>query len=360
MGLTCFQQILLDQVLADYGEGASAQEPSPDLRQAAAIFRRAQKRWHPVSIGVRVAGWVSVLLIPALALGFWILRDHREPPPVTEPTSQTTEPTELTGPETVDLQLLTEARSYNADGTLYSVTVYTYDDRGLPLTLHTDYTDDKLPDQDIRYTYDDHGYLQDSGHSGYTYDGEGRLTGGIVYGIRYQITYDGEGRPERVQAVTGADRLEDMLTFDYEDGQLRYVFDRHNGDPPTVYSFVNDEQGLSTDLPRWSRILPEGYGDLVLTREWGDIGTYELTYTDGVLAQIRHLAASPELEISFRLDEAGNTTWISRPSGESTEYDFRTLTLEADQICRRPRRDFFNEEAPIKCYPDDILRILFP
>lgn len=95
MKLDCFQQVLLEQVLADY-EDLPEEAPSAPPRQAAAIFRRARRRWQPVSTGVRVAGWASILLIPALVLGLWSLRDRHGPPPVTEPTHQTTAPTEPT------------------------------------------------------------------------------------------------------------------------------------------------------------------------------------------------------------------------------------------------------------------------
>lgn len=372
MKLSCFQQVLLDSILELYGPADQTDIPLPSpvyQHRAAHLFRKTQRRSRIlVRIGATVAACVSVLLILQFVLTLWILRDLHDPPPMTEPTSDTvatdptTAPTEPvpTEPETVTVQLLTEERSYEADGTLLSVTTYTYDHRGLLLTYRTDYTNDPRPDASGSYSYDDHGYQVNDFLGGHTYDEEGRLIAGTANGRRYRMVYGQDGRLERVQMITAMEQLEDALVCEYEGDRLSYVFDLRSGSTPEICSFLYDDDGLPMYFPRWSRTLPEGYGDTVLVRQWPDIGEYELTYTDGVLSKIRHLAEAPSLEDTFELDGSGNTTRITKASGAYKEYSFRAMTLEAAWAQRLPRRDFRNEEAPIKCYPDQILRMIFP
>ena len=378
MKLDCFQQVLLEQVLADY-EDLPEEAPSAPPQQAAAIFRRARRRWQPVSTGVRVAGWASILLIPALVLGLWSLRDRHGPPPVTEPTHQTTAPTEptVTEPtipetETVTVHLLTESRSYEADGTLKQTHTYTYDDRGLLRSYQFDAHDDDAFDLLADYTYDDHGRLLTSHRRHpsvtgtpqnylYLYDESGTLTGASILGRRYAFDYDREGRIERASFVTSPEKKTTALIFEYEEDRLRNIYDLRVGSTPVIYSYTYDDRGLPTDLPRWSPTLPGDAVDTMLVREWPDIGTFELTYTDGVRSRIRHLTDSPELEILFELDGAGNTTRITRPSGAYTEYEFLALTLDAEWAKKLPHRDFFNEETSLEYDPPgDVLWLILP
>lgn len=380
MKLTCFQQTLLDLVLADYDMELSEEAPPFRPKQAATIFRKAQRRWHPIPAAIWVAGWVSILLIPALVLGFWITRDRNDPPPIITPTihpSQTTDPTEITDPTeptepaTVAVQLPAVKRYYTPDGTLLTTTTYTYDARGLLLTCLLTSHDGTETGQITQYTYDEQGNLltfhnkSEDGHVDdrrsyrYTYDKAGTLTGFTTPENSYEIRYNRQGQIERILLCLPSGETADALVCEYENGLLRYVYDLRLSHTPLIYSFPYDEQGLPLDWPLWSRTLPEGWEDTVLTRKWENFGEFQLTYTGGVLSNIQDLSDTQEICWNFQLDEYGNTTRIATPAGYYTEYDFISLSLDADWARKQPCRTFHNEVVPFSRYPDNILRLFW-
>lgn len=254
------ERIPVEELLAAYIPKQEAPEPVEEAPRSEEEPEKPSKK--RILMGV-----VAAVTAVALIVGAIVLRRPEEPDPAPVPDG--------------GFYLLTKATEYHPDGSKgYSQTIYTYDQRGFPLTITTDwgYAEDQVwnneagiyesvyasfdgkADRELKFVYNENGDILYRLETKNTYDENGTLTNRKVdqsdRDQHHIYHYDMEGRIESVDTYAtmvggGTGDIAQTLTHHYDDhGRLVEVFgcdrQKENRLDSYVFDFRYDDAGRLT------------------------------------------------------------------------------------------------------------------
>lgn len=294
---------------------------------------------------------ICLLLTAVITAGCAADEETVTKPPATDPKPEK---------DTITLNLITEKREYSSDGELSSTTTYTYDERGLLLSLVYDSAGSDLSDESNTYTYNEHGHLISSvisipeqnilrtGAYEYSYNEDGTVRscfGFFGEGTNLYLEYDAEGRFTKATTTYFTGELWDFILCSYNSKDLLSSVTIQSPESTVKYTFSYDDQDRLTKIGG----LDDYYCQYNSSGKpvWENDRQYTYSESDGVLEKIEHSYVNH----TYTLDELGRVTSVTPEDGMRTEYEYITVELsKEDMYMARRYRNVVNQDAGMEAY----------